>query len=105
MATQPQKFTLLENAVPHVYRESGILFCDIEGASKILECSVERAKQKAERFDRLTIFGDRLYISADDLAFLIDEMQNPPSLAKQLAKKIHQTSSTELVYFFLFNQF
>jgi hypothetical protein len=105
LTIQPTEvFSILGTKIHHIYKCDGLILCDFYGISSILGCSWEKAVQIAVKHDRLTVFEKQLYCTADDLAFLIDELPEVPLTAKELAKKIHKTSTTELSNYFLFNQ-
>ena len=101
---EPKQFVMLGKLVPYIYRCYGLVLCDFNGISELLNISLEKALKDAKEKNRVTTFQNQCYCTADDFAFWVDELPEAPLLAKQLAKRIHKTSDTEMAKYFLFER-
>lgn len=105
LLTEPKQFiTPAGTIVRHIYKVDHQVCCDLDGLANLLEASTVAAERLARKHDRLTVFEKSLFCTADDFAFLIDELPGAPLPAKKLASKIHKTSEMEMAYYFWFNQ-
>jgi hypothetical protein len=105
LPTQPKQFVSSAGTLVNgIYKCDGqIILCDFNCIAILLECTPEKAVQIAKKRDRVSMFDKQLYCTADDFAFLVDELPEAPLVAKQIAQKIHRTSETALLYYFLFD--
>lgn len=83
-----------------------IILCDVQGVAELLQLTAEKVVQLGKKLNRLSVFNDRLFMSADDFSFFVEEIPQDlvPLPAKELAKAIHKTSETQMLYHFWFNQ-
>ena len=94
----------LGTIVRHIKRCDGIILCDFMGVAKLLNLPIEKVLQIAKKGDQITTINAHVYCTADDVAFMVDELPDAPLAAKELADRIHKTSDTELALYFLFSQ-
>ena len=94
----------LGTVVRHIKKCDGIILCDFIGVAELLNYPIGKTLHIAKERDLVTTVNGHVYCTADDFAFWVDELPEAPLAAKELAYKIHKTSTTEMAYYFLFNQ-
>ena len=94
----------LGTVVRHIKKCDSIILCDFIGVAQLLNLPIEKALQMAREGDWVTTVNGEVYFTADDFAFMVDELPEAPLVAKVLADRIHKTSDTELALYFLFSQ-
>ena len=103
---EPRQFVTRSGIkVRHIYKCEEIVLCDFDAIAFLLNCTPEKAVQVARERDLISVFDNYLYCTTDDFVLLVREFLESPLPVKELAKKIHEKSESELmIYHFMFNQ-